>query len=43
MSGPSTEKYHDVREGVRRWGEVLKRYIRRAPEQWAVFERFWER
>jgi phosphatidylinositol dimannoside acyltransferase len=33
----------DVREGVRRWGEVLERYIRKAPEQWAVFERFWER
>jgi KDO2-lipid IV(A) lauroyltransferase len=33
----------DVREGVRRWGEVLERYIRMAPEQWAVFERFWER
>jgi lauroyl/myristoyl acyltransferase len=33
----------DVREGVRRWGEVLERYVRRAPEQWAVFERFWER
>ena len=33
----------DVREGVRRWGEVLERYVRKAPEQWAVFERFWER
>lgn len=31
----------DVREGVRRWGEVLARYIRRAPEQWAHFERVW--
>jgi len=33
----------DVREGVRRWAEVLERYVRKAPEQWAVFERFWER
>jgi lauroyl/myristoyl acyltransferase len=33
----------DVREGVRLWGTVLERYVRSAPEQWAVFERFWER
>jgi len=31
----------DLLEGVRRWGEVLARYIRRAPEQWAHFERVW--
>lgn len=28
----------DVREGVRRWGAVLEPWIRRAPEQWSVFE-----
>jgi lauroyl/myristoyl acyltransferase len=31
----------DVREGVRRWVNVLERYVRRAPEQWTVFERVW--
>ena len=31
----------DVREGMRRWARVLERYIRRAPEQWTVFERVW--
>jgi len=33
----------DVREGVRRWVNVLERYVRRAPEQWTVFERVWAR
>lgn len=33
----------DVREGVRRWAEVLERFVRRAPEQWSVFEPIWER
>lgn len=33
----------DVREGVRRWAEVLERWVRRAPEQWSVFEPIWER
>ena len=33
----------DVREGVRRWANVLERYVRRAPEQWTVFERVWTR
>jgi len=32
----------DLRQGVRRWAEVLERYVRRAPEQWAVFEKVWE-
>jgi len=32
----------DVREGVRRWSEILERYVRRAPEQWTVFERVWD-
>jgi KDO2-lipid IV(A) lauroyltransferase len=31
----------DVRAGVARWAEVLERYVRRAPEQWTVFERVW--
>ncbi len=31
----------DVREGVRRWASVLERYVRRAPEQWTVFEPVW--
>jgi KDO2-lipid IV(A) lauroyltransferase len=33
----------DVREGVRRWAHVLERYVRRAPEQWTVFEAVWTR
>lgn len=33
----------DVREGVRRWAGVLERYVRRAPEEWTVFEPFWDR
>lgn len=28
----------DVREGVRRWATVLEPWVRRAPEQWSVFE-----
>jgi KDO2-lipid IV(A) lauroyltransferase len=31
----------DVREGVRRFAAVLERYVRRAPEQWTVFEDVW--
>jgi lauroyl/myristoyl acyltransferase len=31
----------DVRDGVRRWALVLERYVRKAPEQWTVFERVW--
>jgi len=31
----------DVRDGVRKWAQVLERYVRRAPEQWTVFERVW--
>lgn len=33
----------DLREGVARWAAVLEPYVRRAPEQWAVFEPLWER
>jgi lauroyl/myristoyl acyltransferase len=33
----------DVREGMRRWVPVLERHIRRAPEQWSVFEPVWRR
>ncbi len=31
----------DVREGVQRFARVLERYVRKAPEQWTVFEDFW--
>jgi len=31
----------DVREGVQRFARLLERYVRRAPEQWTVFEDFW--
>ena len=31
----------DVREGLRRWSGILERYVRRAPEQWTVFEEMW--
>ena len=33
----------DVRDGVRRWAELLERHIGAAPEQWSVFEAFWRR
>ncbi len=33
----------DVRDGVRRWAAVVERYVHSAPEQWTVFEPFWER
>ena len=39
---PTGDRDADVREGVRRWSVVLERYVRRAPEQWTVFERVWE-
>jgi KDO2-lipid IV(A) lauroyltransferase len=32
----------DVRDGVRKWAQVLEHYVHRAPEQWTVFERFWD-
>ncbi len=39
---PSTgDRDADVREGVQRFARVLERYVRRAPEQWTVFEDFW--
>ncbi len=31
----------DLRENMRRWAAVLETAVRRAPEQWAVFERMW--
>ena len=31
----------DLRENMRRWAAVLEGAIRRAPEQWSVFERMW--
>ncbi len=39
----SGEREADVREGVRRWANILERYVRRAPEQWTVFESVWAR
>jgi len=33
----------DVREGVRRWAELLEPHIAVAPEQWSVFEAVWRR
>jgi len=39
----SGDRGADVRDGVRRWVNVLERYVRRAPEQWTVFERVWPR
>jgi KDO2-lipid IV(A) lauroyltransferase len=31
----------DVRDGVRKWAQVLEKYVRRAPDQWTVFEPVW--
>ena len=39
----SGDREADVREGVRRWANVLERYVRRSPEQWTVFEPVWAR
>ena len=33
----------DLRDGVRRWAELLEKHVRVAPEQWSVFEAFWRR
>ncbi len=33
----------DLRDGVRRWAELLEEHVRAAPEQWSVFEAFWRR
>ena len=33
----------DVRDGVRRWAELLEVHVRETPEQWSVFEAFWRR
>ena len=33
----------DVRDGVAAFARLLEAHIRRAPEQWSVFEPFWER
>jgi KDO2-lipid IV(A) lauroyltransferase len=32
----------DLREGVRRWAQVLEKHVRCAPEQWSVFEKVWD-
>lgn len=39
----SGDREADVREGVRRWAQVLERHIAQAPDQWSVFEPVWER
>lgn len=33
----------DLRAGMRQWASVLERHVRQTPEQWSVFEPFWER
>lgn len=39
---PNTgDREADVREGVQRFARVLERYVRRAPDQWTVFEDVW--
>jgi Kdo2-lipid IVA lauroyltransferase/acyltransferase len=39
---PNTgDREADVREGVQRFARVLEEYVRRAPDQWTVFEDFW--
>jgi lauroyl/myristoyl acyltransferase len=35
------DRESDIREGVRRFAAVLESYVRRYPDQWTVFERFW--
>ena len=36
------DRERDIREGVRRFAEVLERYVRRHPDQWTVFDRVWK-
>jgi lauroyl/myristoyl acyltransferase len=31
-----------LRENVSRWASVLERYVKRAPDEWAVFDRVWD-
>ena len=33
----------DVRDGVARFAALLEAHVRQSPEQWSVFEPFWER
>ena len=37
------DRESDVRDGVAAFARLLEDHIRRAPEQWSVFEPFWER
>ena len=37
------DRESDVRDGVAAFAQLLEDHIRRAPEQWSVFEPFWER
>ena len=39
---PTGDRQADLRDGVAKWAAALERYVRRAPEQWAVFERVWD-
>lgn len=39
----SGDRDADVRDGVRRWAEILEPHIAAAPEQWSVFEPVWRR
>ena len=39
----SGDREADVREGVAAFARILEEHVRRAPEQWSVFEPFWER
>ncbi|MBI2773028.1 MAG: lysophospholipid acyltransferase family protein [Chloroflexi bacterium] len=33
----------DLRDGVQRWAAILEQWVARAPEQWSVFDRVWDR
>ncbi|MCX5696130.1 MAG: lysophospholipid acyltransferase family protein [Candidatus Omnitrophica bacterium] len=39
---PGTDKEKDVKEIIRRYKTVFEDYIRRYPDQWYMFRRFWK-
>jgi len=39
----SGDRDADVRDGVAAFARLLEEHVRRAPEQWSVFEPFWDR
>jgi KDO2-lipid IV(A) lauroyltransferase len=39
----SGDRDADVRAGVAAFARLLEDHVRQAPEQWSVFEPFWER